>query len=815
MKISYNWLKQYLDTDISCQEIIEILTQIGLEVESSEKHESIKGGLEGLVVGEVLTCAQHPNADKLSVTTVNVGQPEILNIVCGAPNVRAGQKVIVATIGTTLYSGEEPFKIKKGKIRGEVSEGMICAEDEIGLGTDHAGIIVLDASAKVGTAAKDYFKIEDDYLIEVAILPNRSDAASHLGVARDLVAYLQQNGNASIVKPSVDNFKIDNTSNIIGIEVLDAEACPRYTGLTITGVEVKPSPEWLQNRLKAIGQKPINNVVDVTNFVLHELGQPLHAFDADEITGKKVIVRTLPQDTPFITLDGTERKLSSDDLMICNSETGMCIGGVFGGLKSGVSDKTKTVFLESAYFNPRYIRRTSKRHGINTDASFRFERGTDPNITVYALKRAAMLIKEIAGGEITSEIIDIYPEPVKDFEINLFYHNVTRLIGKEIPKETIKNILTSLEVKIINETESSLFLQVPPYRVDVQREADVIEDILRIYGYNNVEIPNEVRSTLSYQPKPDNEKLKETIANQLSSLGFNEAWSNSLTKSAYYENGETFKAENSVKILNPLSSDLDIMRQTLLFGGLEAVLLNQNFKNTDLKLYEFGNCYKYNNFESVKNVLDQYSESSHLALFLTGNKTQINWNLKESPTSFFELKAHVDNILTKLNINVDKLTIEEFKNDLFAYAVSYSLNKKVIVEFGSISKKILKSFDIDNEVFYADIQWQTAIKYYSPKISFVPMSKFPEVKRDLALLIDKNVSFAQLKAVAEKTERKLLKRVSIFDVYEGERIESGKKSYALSFILQDETKTLTDQQIDRIMSNLIKNYETELNAKLR
>ncbi|MCK4663648.1 MAG: phenylalanine--tRNA ligase subunit beta [Bacteroidales bacterium] len=816
MKISYNWLKQYIDIDLDHKEVAEILTNTGLEVEGIEEFQSVKGGLEGIVIGEVKTKEKHPDADKLSLTIVDIGRNENLKIVCGAPNVEPGQKVVVATVGTTLYQGNEAFKIKKTKIRGEVSEGMICAEDELGLGTSHDGIMVLEENVKVGTFAKDFFKIENDIIFEIGLTPNRIDGASHYGVARDLAAYLKQSENIKLQKPSVKEFKIDDESNIIDVIVENEEACPRYSGITISGVTIKESPEWLKTRLRAIGLNPINNIVDITNFVLHETGQPLHAFDADIITGNKVIVKTLPEKTKFVTLDEIVHELSSEDLMICNAEKGMCIAGVFGGIHSGVTENTKNIFLECACFDPVYVRKTSKRHLLNTDSSFRFERGTDPNNTIYTLKRAAILIKEIAGGKISSKIVDVYNKPVKETEINLSYNNTDRLIGKNIEREKIKNILEWLDFKIIDDTKDGLKLLSPTYRVDVQREPDVIEEILRIYGYNNIEISDKVNSTLSYSQKPDPEILKNNISDLLSDNGFAEIMSNSLTKSAYYDNLESYKAENVVKILNPLSNDLDGLRQNLLFGGLEAIIYNINRKNSNLKLYEFGNCYSLIKNTDGKDILDKYYESQHLALFITGRKNESNWNSDKENSSFFYLKAYVDNILDRLGLKPDKMEKESGTSDLFSEFLKYKSKNKDVVQYGIINKKNLSIFDIKSEIFYADFNWDNIFELTkSIKIKFEPLPKFPEVKRDLALLLDKNINFEKIKELAFKTEKKLLQNVILFDVFEDETIGKDKKSYAISFILQDINKTLTDKQIDKIMNNFINIYKKELNAKIR
>ena len=815
MKISYNWLKNYIDTDLSVEEVSKILTDTGLEVEGIEEFESVKGGLEGLVIGKVTSCQKHPNADKLTVTTVDIGTGQELPIVCGAPNVAEGQKVVVATVGTMLYSDDEGFKIKKAKMRGEPSEGMICAEDEIGLGTSHDGIMVLDNSAKIGMPAKEYFNIETDTVFEIGLTPNRIDGASHIGTARDLAAYLSLTKKTELITPSVDDFKIDNNNLRIEIIVEDKEACPRYTGVTISNVKVAQSPDWLQNRLKAIGLKPINNLVDISNFVLHETGQPLHFFDADKIKGNKVIIKTLPEGSPFVTLDETERKLSANDLMICDENHGMCIAGVFGGTTSGVTENTKNVFIESAHFNSVSVRKTAKRHDLHTDASFRFERGSDPNITVYALKRAALLIKEIAGGEISSEIIDVYPEPVADYKVDLTFRNLKRLIGKEIEKEKVKSILDSLDIKIIAEDEEKLSLEVPTYRVDVLREVDVIEEVLRIYGYNNIEISEHVNSSLSYSPKPDKEKIQNTISDILTGNGFNEIMCNSLSKVDYYNDLESYKPTNLVKIFNPLSNDLNVMRQTLLFGGLESIMYNINRRSSDLKLYEFGNCYYLNDSES-ENPLKKYSEEQHLAIFITGNKTEESWITKEEPTSFFLLKTHIENILSRLGFDLNKVETEDISSDIFTEGLSYKYNKNQLVHFGILNKNILKAFDIDTKVYYAEFSWDNVLKLSTKNsIRYTEIPKYPEVRRDLALLLNKEVKFANVKELAHKSERKLLKKVSLFDVFEGEKLGANKKSYAVSFILQDENKTLTDKQIDKIMNNFIRVFEKELGAQIR
>ncbi|MDR1755372.1 MAG: phenylalanine--tRNA ligase subunit beta [Culturomica sp.] len=815
MNISLNWLKEYLKIDLDVEKISEILTAIGLEVGGYKKFESIKGGLKGLVVGEVKTCAPHPDSDHLHITAVDLGNNTLTPIVCGAPNVAAGQKVIVATIGTVLYDGEKEFVIKKSRIRGEESEGMICAEDEIGIGTGHDGIIVLPAGTPVGMPAAEYYSITEDYVIEVDITPNRIDGASHLGVARDLAACLKQSEDISYTLPSVESFRPDSDSAGVTVEVLRPEACPRYAGVCIEGLEVKPSPEWLQTRLRTIGLHPINNVVDVTNYILFGLGQPLHAFDKAKITGDKVLVQTLPQGTKFTTLDGVERTLDRNDLMICNAEAPMCIAGVFGGLESGITAETTSVFLESACFDSVYIRKTAKRHGLNTDASFRFERGTDPNIVIYALKRAALLIQEVAGGKITSGITDIYPEPVKDFEVLLQYAHIDQLIGKQLGKARIRKITEALEMKVVQETETGLLLHVPPYRVDVRREADVIEDILRIYGFNNIEVPAKVSSTLSYSHKPDDHRLKNRIGDLLAANGFNEIMNNSLTRSAYYEQTESFRPEETVLLLNPLSSDLNALRQSLLFGGLETIAYNINRKNPDLRLFEFGKAYTFH-AKPEGDPLKQYREETQLALWLTGHKTTASWNAPEEKTGFFTAKAYGELILSNLGFRPDAASTEEYRSDLLREGIAYRQNGQHLMTIGILSRRALKTFDIDQEVYYAELSWENLLKALKNRsISFQPLPKYPSVKRDLALLLDKKISFKEVKEIALRTEKSLLKAVTLFDVYEGEKLGAGKKSYAVSFTLLDEEKTLTDKQIDKIMGKLIGAYQHQLGAEIR
>ena len=825
MNISYKWLKRYINLQDDAETVAKILTSIGLEVGTVETVETIKGGLKGLVVGEVLTCEPHPNSDHLHITKVNIGEGEPLPIVCGAPNVAAGQKVIVATIGTVLYDGDQSFTIKKGKLRGEDSWGMICAEDEIGVGTDHAGIIVLPADTPVGMPAAEFYHVENDAVIEVDITPNRSDACSHFGVARDLYAYYKAHGqNITLTKPSVEAFKVNNNELPIQVTVDAPEAAPRYTGVSIKGVEVKESPEWLKNSLLAIGLRPINNVVDVTNFVLHEMGQALHAFDADEIKGNEIHVRYAKAGEKFITLDGVEREMNERDLMIANKEEAMCIAGVFGGLESGVTEKTKNVFLESAYFDPVTIRKTSRRHQLQTDASFRYERGCDPNNTLYVLQRAALLIQELAGGEIAMNIVDTVNGDFKPWDVTIDINRVNSLIGKAIGEDTIETILRALEINIVAKLGDSWQLEVPRYRVDVQRECDVVEDILRIYGYDNVEFPEKLNTSLAYGVKPDPEKLRRRIAEQLTAQGFNEILNNSLTKVSYYEPLTQLTLDTCVKIMNPLSSDLGVMRQTLLFGGLESIARNANRKNSDLKFYEFGNCYHYNgelkikNYELIQNdPLKAYSEEPHLALWITGNKAAQTWVRKEEKTTFYQLRAYVNNILVRLGVDLSKTTVERLENELFSDGlVLKAANGKALGFIGIVARKQLKAFDIEQEVFYADLDWNQLLKQnkqYKAVINDLP--KYPEVKRDFALLVDKTVEFADLARAAFATEKKLLKNVYLFDVYEGKNLEAGKKSYALSFILQDAENTLKDTQIENIMNRMKATFEEKFHATLR
>nr|MCR4995312.1 phenylalanine--tRNA ligase subunit beta [Bacteroidales bacterium] len=819
MNISYKWLLEYVDTDLSAEQVAAALTSGGLEVDGVEEVQTIKGGLAGLVVGEVLTCEPHPNSDHMHVCTVNIGTPEIQQIVCGAPNVAAGQKVIVATLGTKLYDGDKEFVIKRSKLRGIESNGMICAEDEIGIGTDHSGIIVLPADAVVGTPAAEYYGLESDYLIEVDITANRADACSHYGVARDLYAWLVQKGyKTALHRPSVDDFKVDNHDLEIPIRVENTEACPRYAAVTVTDCDVKESPQWLKDHLTTIGLRPINNIVDITNYIMMAFGQPLHCFDADMITGKEVIVKTMADGTAFQTLDGIERKLSDHDLMICNAEEPMCIGGVYGGKGSGTYETTKNVLLESAYFNPTWIRKSARRHGLQTDASFRFERGIDPNGQIYALKLAAKMCQELAGGKVSMEIVDVCPQPMQDFPVDLKYDYIDNIIGQHIPAETIKSIVTSLEMKIVEETAQGVQLLVPAYRVDVQRPCDVVEDILRIYGYNNIEIPTSINSALAVKGEPDKSyKLQNLVSEQLVGAGFNEILNNSLTRGAYYDELGAYKAENCVRLLNPLSQDLNVLRQTLLFGGLESISRNVNRRRADLQFFEFGNCYYFQaekkcpdiipgvsssrDPEVIKHVLDAYSEDYHLGIWLTGKRVSGSWAHADEEQTFFGLKAHVMNIFTRLGVPFGALVFKEGNNDIFSKSILVeNRGGKMIAQMGIVAKRLQTAFDIPAEVYYADISWQQVMRLIrKEKVSFTDLPKFPAVSRDLALLVDKNVEFARIEAIAYQTERKLLKEVRLFDVYEGKNLPSGKKSYAVNFILQDETKTLNDKAIDAIM----------------
>ena len=808
MKISYNWLKQFIKIDWTTEKTSELLTDLGLEVEGLDSFQSIKGGLEGIVVGHVLTCEQHPNADRLKLTTVNVGADIPLSIVCGAPNVAAGQKVAVATIGTTLYTTEgEAWTIKKGKIRGEESHGMLCAEDELGLGVSHDGILVLDDTLEVGSALAKHYDVENDLVFEIGLTPNRADAMSHYGTARDLMAGMSQHGiMAKLISPSVTAFHVDNRSLKVDVNVEDKLKAPRYCGLTISDIVVKESPQWLQNRLKAIGLSPINNIVDATNYVLHDLGQPLHAFDADRISGKKIIVKTVEAGTKFTTLDGIERTLHQEDLMICDTEKPICIAGVFGGKNSGVSNDTNSIFLEAAYFNPVSIRKTAKRHALNTDASFRFERGIDPNITKYALKRAALLITEIAGGNITSDLIDEYPNKIEDAQVFLSFEKTNQLIGEELPKETIKSILSALEIKVNNVTESGLGLTIPAYRNDVQREVDVIEEILRVYGYNNIGITNKLNASISNTSKFESYKVENIIANQLVGQGFYEIMNNSLTSDKYTSYSEQLNEAHSVKIINPLSTDLSVMRQSIIFSGLETIAFNINRQQSDLKLFEFGKT--YHNFES------DMKEFNQLSIFVSGNKTEKSWNTKDTPVDYFYLKGLVTAVFERLGIQ--KLKSSPLNNDVFKEGQQLSVGKHSLVEFGSLSSNSLKCFGISQEVFCANFNWDNLLKVINQKtIKFKEISKYPEVKRDFSLLINEDVTFENIFKLAKQTENNFLKDINLFDVYTGDKLADGKKSYAVSFTLQDKNKTLTDVQIDKIMSKIQKRFESELSAELR
>ena len=819
MKISYNWLKQYVDFDKTPEELSKILTDTGLEVEGLEKVQSVKGGLEGVVIGKVLTCEKHPNADKLSVTTVDLGKGDPVQVVCGAPNVAAGQTVPVATVGATLYSGDESFKIKKARMRGEVSEGMICAEDELGLGTSHDGIMVLDDKAAAGTPASKYFNVEEDYLFEIGLTPNRTDGTSHIGVARDIAAAISflEKKNVEVKKPSVDAFGQDNNQLPIDVIIEDEQACPRYTGVTVSGVTVEESPDWLKNKLNTIGVRPINNLVDISNYVLFETGQPLHFFDASAIKGNTVRIKKLPEATPFVTLDEVKRKLSENDLMICNDEEPMCMAGVFGGISSGVTEKTKDIFIESAYFDAPTIRKTSKRHTLQTDASFRFERGVDPNDTVYALKRAALLIKEIAGGEVSSEVVDVYPKEIKPAVVEVNYQNVRDLIGKEIPEQDIKKILQLLEFGIKEENEKRLVVEVPTYRVDVTREADVIEEILRIYGYDNISFTEKVSASLSYADKPEPDKVRNVVSDMLSSNSFYEIMNNSLTKSAYAVGSESFDASMDVQILNPLSSELNVMRQSLMFGALESVIYNINRQSTDLRFYEFGKVYSKNPGQKVENdELERYHEEQRLALTMTGNANPESWKAPAVPTDFFELKKMTLRIFERLGFDLDILEEIYVSDEMFKEGLIIRQNKTELARMGTVGKKWLKKFDIKQEVCFADIRWDIVLdEVKKQRIVFRPASKYPEVRRDLALLINKNVTFSEIEAVARQYGGKHLKSVNLFDVYEGEKIEEGKKSYAVSFILQNPEKTLKDKEIDKMMQKLIKGFEKQVNAEIR
>ena len=808
MKISYNWLKQFINTDWDAAKTGELLTDLGLEIEGITPYQSVKGGLEGIVIGEVLSCVQHPNADRLKLTTVDIGQGDALQIVCGAPNVAAGQKVAVATIGTTLYTPEgEAWTIKKGNIRGAASHGMICAEDELGLGTDHDGIMVLDETLIPGTAAAEIFDVENDQVFEIGLTPNRADAMSHMGTARDLKAGLIQQGiQTEFITPSTSAFSVDNRLHKVDVDVLDNERCPRYAGVTIKGLKIETSPAWLQNRLKAIGLSPINNVVDVTNYVLHELGQPLHAFDLSKISGNKIEVRTCETGTSFTTLDNVERQLHEEDLMICDAEKPMCIAGVFGGAHSGVTENTEGIFLESAYFDPVSIRKTAKRHGLNTDASFRFERGIDPNITEYALMRAAVLIKEVAGGEITSDIVDLYPKKIENHQVFLSFESANKLIGEHIPHEIMKSILTSLDVKINNVTEAGIGMTIPAYRNDVTRECDVIEEILRVYGYNTVSFGTKLNATIANVSKFEDHTIQNRIANQLTSQGFFEIMTNSLTSATYYEQVDSLNTDHNISMLNPLSSDLGVLRQSMLFSGLETIRHNHNRKQFDLRLFEFGKTYH-------QYTSDKREEPKHLSLFVTGKLQPENWIVDQESSDFYNLKGVIQSVFERLGIR--NLQPKPSKNSLFATGLSLNLGKQSLVTFGIVKPRLLKDFDITQAVFYADFDWDAVLRILPKKATqFKDIPRYPAVRRDFALLLDEQVSFEDIRRIATQTEKQLLKKVDLFDVYQGTLAE-GKKSYAVSFIFQDEHKTLTDKQVDKVMSKLQHRFEKELGASLR
>ena len=815
MNISYKWLKDYVDFDLTPQQVCDALTSTGLEVDALEEVQSIRGGLKGLYVGKVLTCEAHPDSDHLHVTTVDLGKGEPSQIVCGAPNVAAGQKVIVADLGCVLYDGDKEFVIKKSKLRGVESCGMICAEDEIGIGNDHAGIIVLPEDAVVGTPAAEYYHLESDWLIEVDITANRADALSHWGVARDLYAWLKQNGyETSLHRPDETAFSVDNNDLPIDVVIENSEACRRYACVSITDCEVKESPEWLKNRLTTVGLRPINNIVDITNYIMFAYGQPLHCFDADMVTGHKIVVKTMPDGTPFQTLDGVEHKLSDRDLAICNTEDAMCIAGVFGGKGSGTYETTKNVVLESAYFHPTWIRKSARRHGLSTDASFRFERGIDPNGVIYALKQAAIMCKELAGGKVSMEIRDEYPSPIENPKVELDFNYVKSLIGKEIPHDTIKSICTSLEMKILSETAEGMTIEVPAYRVDVQRPCDVVEDILRIYGYNNVEIPTQLKGSLVIKGDEDRKhKLANLVSEQMVGEGFNEILNNSLTKSSYYDD-----MQNLVKIMNPLSSDLNVMRQTLLFGGLESIAHNANRKNANLRFFEFGNVYSFNPEKNdPENPMQAYKEQHHLGMWLTGKRVEGSWAHQNEDSSFYELSAYVENVLRRIGLKAGMAVRKKSDNPIFSAGITIeNRGGKKLVEMGVLAKKLQKQFGIDNTVYYAEMNWTQLMKVTKKnEVTFTEVPKFPAVSRDLALLVDNSVEFAQIEQIARQTEKKLLKKVELFDVYEGDKLPAGKKSYAVNFILQDEEKTMGDKQIDAIMQKLIANLKKQLNAELR
>ena len=820
MNISYKWLKEYVDFDLTPQQVCDALTSTGLEVDALEEVQSIKGGLKGLYVGKVLTCEAHPNSDHLHVTTVDLGKGEPSQIVCGAPNVAAGQKVIVADLGCVLYDGDQEFVIKKSKLRGVESNGMICAEDEIGIGNDHSGIIVLPEDAVVGTPAAEYYHLESDWLIEVDITANRADGLSHWGVARDLYAWLKSNGyETKMHRPDCSAFKVDNHDLPIEVVIENQEACKRYACVSVTGCEVKDSPDWLKNKLTTVGLRPINNIVHITNYIMMAYGQPLHTFDADMVKGHKIVVKTMPEGTPFQTLDGEEHKLSDRDLAICNAEDPMCIAGVFGGKGSGTYETTRNVVLESAYFHPTWIRKSARRHGLSTDASFRFERGVDPNGTIYALQQAAILCQELAGGKVSMEVCDVYPEPMKNAVVELNYEYVHNLVGKTIPVETIKAICESLEMKVLGETAEALTLEIPAYRVDVTRPCDVVEDILRIYGYNNVEIPTQLKGSLVIKGDEDQKhKLANLVSEQLVGEGFNEILNNSLTKAAYYEGYNAYPAENCVKIMNPLSSDLNVMRQTLLFGGLESIQHNVNRKRQNLRFFEFGNVYT---FDPVKqnddDPMQAYKEQYHCGLWVTGKRVEGSWAHANEDSTFYELSAYVENILRRIGVKPGMIVRKNSENAIFSAGLTIeNRGGKKLIEMGIISKKLQKQFGLDNPVYYAELNWTALMKVIKKnEVLYTEISKFPAVSRDLALLVDNTVEFAQIEQIARQTEKKLLKKVELFDVYEGDKLPAGKKSYAVNFILQDEEKTMGDKQIDAIMQKLIANLKKQLGAELR
>jgi phenylalanyl-tRNA synthetase beta chain len=822
MKISYKWLKEYVDFALTPEETAEALTSTGLEVESLEEIQSIKGGLKGLYVGKVMTCEKHPNSDHLHVTTVDLGRGETQQIVCGAPNVAAGQKVIVADLGCILYDGDKEFIIKKSRLRGVDSYGMICAEDEIGVGTSHDGIIVLPEDAVVGTPAAEYYHLESDWVIDIDITANRADALSHYGVARDLYAWLMQRGyKTSLHRPDCSKFEVDNEDLVIDVKIENTQACKRYACLSVTDCDVKESPQWLKDKLTTIGLRPINNIVDITNYIMMAYGQPMHCFDADMVTGRQIVVRTQPEGTKFVTLDGDEHILGEHDLSICNAEAPMCIAGVLGGKGSGTYETTRSIVLESAYFHPTWIRKSARRHGLSTDASFRFERGIDPNGQIYALKQAAILCKELAGGKVSMQIRDVYPEPISDFKVNLQYEYCNRLIGKEIGNDTIKKIAESLEMKVESEDKDGLQLSVPAYRVDVQRPCDVVEDILRIYGYNNIEIPTQLKSSLTVAGDEDKEhRLENIISEQLVGCGFNEILNNSLTKASYYneDNYNMYAWANAVKLMNPLSADLGVMRQTLLFGGLESLARNINRKRTNLKFFEFGNIYTYTPEKDDHDTsIKAYAQEYHLGLWVTGKRVEGSWAHPDEETSFYELKAFVENILQRTGVPEGMTVIAKSENNIFSYGLTVkNRGGKILAEYGKVSKKVLHKLDIDNDVFYAEINWAGVMKAIKKnKVEFKELNKYPAVSRDLALLLDENIEFAQIEEIARKTDKKLIKEVALFDVYQGKNLPQGKKSYAVNFTIEDATKTLTDKQIDVVMQKLVNNLTSKLGAELR